>query len=370
MKKYRTHILLFLASVLTTTLAGAEWIYGKAFLNGEMGMDHFKEGFKFSIPFLLFLTTHEFGHYFAAQWKKIKVTLPYYIPGWIGIIMSIGTFGAFIRIKDPVYSRKDFFDIGIAGPLAGAVVALVCLYFGFQYMPGDEYIYGIHPEYQSYPGDYRELLDKNASAFEAITLGKSMLYSFMENTFGNPDLLPHPYELSHYPLILAGFLGLLFTAINLLPIGQLDGGHILYGLVGPKAFRVISPSALVLLVGYSGLGMFQVQEWAAGADYLLYLQFFLYVYFVYLCFSKIFTNRTSNWILTLAVVLCQLLLTQWQPGIMGYPGFLAFGFLIGRVLGVYHPPTFDVGPLGWGRQILGWLAMLLFVLCFIPYPIS
>src|SRR5690606_16462170 len=144
----------------------------------------------------------------------------------------------------------------------------VCLYLGFQYMPGDEYIYTIHPEYLSYPGDYRELLDKNAGAFEAITLGKSLLYSFMENTFGDPSLLPHPSELSHYPLILAGFLGLLFTAINLLPIGQLDGGHILYGLVGPKAFRMISPTVLVLLVGYSGLGMFQVHEWINGGDYL------------------------------------------------------------------------------------------------------
>lgn len=374
MRKYGIHIVLFLATVVTTTLAGAEWIYGSSFLSGQMNLGQFKQGFWFSIPFLGFLTTHEFGHYFMARIRKVRVTLPYYIPGWLGIFMSIGTFGAFIRIKDHITSRRDYFDIGIAGPLAGFVVAVITLILGFVYMPGDEFVYHIHPEYREYSGNYRELLDTPGDIqMEAITLGKSLLYRFLEGTFGDPALLPHPFELSHYPLILAGFLGLLFTAINLLPIGQLDGGHILYALIGKKAFDVVSPVALVLLVAYSGLGIFNPYEFglARGSEQWIWpLQFLFYVYFVYLCFSRIFTHRTHNWVLALSVVFGQLLLVKFFPGISGYPGFLAFGFLLGRVLGVYHPPTVDPEPLGAGRVLLGWLAMLIFVICFIPYPIS
>jgi membrane-associated protease RseP (regulator of RpoE activity) len=369
-KAYRTHILLFLATVVTTTLSGAEWIYGSSFLSGNLDFSHFKQGFWFSIPFLSFLTFHEFGHYFMAKMRGVRVSLPYYIPGWIGIVLSIGTFGAFIRIKDPVHTRKDFFDIGIAGPLAGAVVAVICLLLGFYYLPGDEYVYGIHPEYRSFGGDYRTFLDQHPEGFEAIRLGKSLLYTFLEQGFADPARLPHPYELSHYPLILAGFLGLLFTAINLLPMGQLDGGHILYALVGPRAFRIISPAVLVALVSFSGLGLYTVPELASGRDGMDMLYFLGYVFFVYLCFSKIFPAKLSNVALALAVVLFQLLLTQFFPGIQGYPGFLAFGFLVGRVLGVYHPPTYDVEPLSRGRVVLGWFAMLLFVLCFIPYPLA
>lgn len=373
MKKYRVHILLFLVTVVTTTLAGAEWIYGNSFLSGQMGMEHFKKGFWFSVPFLAFLTTHEFGHYFMARIRKVKVTLPYYIPGWLGIFLSIGTFGAFIRIKDHIRSKKDYFDIGIAGPLAGFVVSVVTLVLGFMYMPDDSFVYRIHPEYREYQGNYRELLDSPMYDMEAIVLGKSLLFRFLEGTFADPALLPHAYELSHYPLILAGFLGLLFTAINLLPIGQLDGGHILYALIGRKAFHVVSPVALVLLVAYSGLGIFTPSEFQtvqADGQWRLLLQFLFYVYFVYLCFSRIFTDRTRNWVLALSVIFGQLLLTRFFPGVAGYPGFLAFGFLLGRVLGVYHPPTPDSEPLGVGRRLLGWLAMLIFVLCFMPYPIS
>ena len=373
MKKYRVHLLLFFATVVTTTLAGAEWMYGSLFLSGQMSFAQFKQGLWFSVPFLAFLTTHEFGHYFMARIRKVRVTLPYYIPGWLGIFMSIGTFGAFIRIKDHIRSRKDYFDIGIAGPLAGFVVSVATLIIGFTYMPDDDFVYGIHPEYKEYPGNYRELLDGPAFDMEAITLGKSLLYRFLEGTFGDPAVLPHAYELSHYPLILAGFLGLLFTAINLLPIGQLDGGHILYALVGRKAFHIISPVALVMLVGFSGLGVFTPHDFQVvhyDGQWRLILQFFFYVYFVYLCFSRIFTDRTRNWVLALGVVFVQLLLSRLFPGVTGYPGFMAFGFLLGRVLGVYHPPTVDAEPLGTGRRILGWLAMLIFIICFIPYPIS
>lgn len=369
------HILLFILTLITTTLAGAEWIFGKSFYFQweEMGWAEFKRGFWFSIPFLGFLTTHEFGHYFMAKIRKIEVSLPFYIPGWFVVLTSIGTFGAFIKIKEQVNSKNDYFDIGIAGPLAGFVVAATVLACGFYYLPTDDFIYGIHPEYKNFQGNYRAFLDTYTTNGEIITLGKSLIYNFFENVFANPKLIPHPYELTHYPLILAGFLGLLFTALNLLPIGQLDGGHILFALIGKKAFDVVSPAFLVLLVSYSGLGMFKLSDFGMAyseTQATLLLQFAFFVYFNYLCFSRIFKNKINNWIITLAVIFTQLMLSKIAPSLAGYSGFLAFGFLIGRILGVYHPSTIDTKPLGKTRIILGWLAILIFILCFSPNPIN
>ncbi|MCF8325016.1 MAG: site-2 protease family protein [Leadbetterella sp.] len=369
------NIILFLVTIITTTLAGAEWIYGKSFFfqSDMMGLAEFKEGLWFSLPFLGFLTTHEFGHYFMAKIRKIGVTLPYYIPGWFVVLTSIGTFGAFIKIKDKINSKNDYFDIGIAGPLAGFVVAVVVLACGFYYLPPDEYIYTIHPEYKNFQGNYRPFLDTYQTNGEIITLGKSLIYNFLESNLANPSLIPHKFELTHYPLILAGFLGLLFTALNLLPIGQLDGGHILFALIGKKAFDVVSPVFLVLLVSYSGLGMFKLTDFTMAYSEeqgMLLLQFLFFVYFNYLCFSKIFYKKLNSLILALVVILFQLTFSKYVPQISGYSGFLAFGFLIGRVLGVYHPETIDTKPLGITRKILGWLAIFIFFICFSPNPIN
>jgi membrane-associated protease RseP (regulator of RpoE activity) len=143
---------LFILTIGTTTLAGAEWMHGRVFFYGSnpMGLSQFLKGFEFSIPFLIILTAHEFGHFFTARFHKVKVTLPFYIPLWLGFIPgmpSIGTMGAFIRLKSFVYSKKQHFDIGIAGPIAGFIVALAVLFYGFTHLPPAEHIYFIHPEY-------------------------------------------------------------------------------------------------------------------------------------------------------------------------------------------------------------------------------
>jgi membrane-associated protease RseP (regulator of RpoE activity) len=367
------HIWLFLLTLLTTTVAGAEWVFGRSFFfhHDSMGFEEFKQGFYFSIPFLAFLTTHEFGHYFMAKIRKIDVSLPYYIPVWLVVFTTIGTFGAFIRIKEKIKTKFDYFDIGIAGPLAGFVVACVVLAYGFYALPGDEYIFTIHPDYANIKGNYRDYLNTVSNPGEVVVLGKSLLYSFFESTFADPSRIPHPYELTHYPIIVAGFLGLLFTSLNLIPIGQLDGGHILFALIGKKAFDIVSPVLLVILVFYSGLGLFKVAEFSVYQEEqtTLILNFGLFIYFNYLCFSKIFDDKRNNWILALFVVFTQLLLSKFFPTIEGYSGFLAFGFLIGRILGVYHPPVEDNKPLNLTRKILGWLALVIFVLCFSPNPI-
>ncbi len=374
-KKPYLHILLFFVTLITTTLSGAEWIFGKSFYfhHDTMGWNEFFQGFLFSIPFLCFLTLHEFGHYFMAKIKKIDVTLPYFIPAWFVVFTSIGTFGAFIKIKDRIKTREDYFDIGIAGPIAGFIVALFVLSYGLYNLPTSDYVYMIHPEYLNFDGDYRLYLDKASSQGEALTLGKSLIFSLLEQNLANPSNIPHPFEMTHYPLIVAGFLGLLFTAINLLPIGQLDGGHILYALIGKKAFDIVSPLILITFVGYSGLGVFKISEFQFTYEEYsgkLLLNFALFVYFNYLCFSRIFSNKVNNFILALGVILIQLLFSEFLPEFNGYSGFLAFGFLIGRFLGVYHPETEDIKPLCRWRTFFGWISILIFILCFSPNPIN
>ena len=385
-KKYWIHLLLFVLTFITATLAGAEWISGKAILNNfdwisggqikesdKLSLNDILRGVQYAIPFLAFLTFHEFGHYFMAKFRKIEVTLPYYLPAWFGVLLSIGTFGAFIRIKDVIKIKKDYFDIAIAGPLAGFAVAVFCLAIGFSQIKSDEFIYTIHPEYKKINGDYRVKLNELKENPGAIVLGESMLYTFVKDTFGDKKHIPHPYETTHYPLILAGFLGLLFTAINLLPIGQLDGGHILFSMIGKKNFDIVSPVFLVCLTAYGGLGIYKPTDLqSASQDELLsfLLYFGMYVYFMYLTFSKIFTQRLNGLILALGIVFFQLLISYIYPQVVGYSGILAFAFLIGRFLGVYHPGVEDDHKLDPVRFGLGILAMVIFIACISLHPIS
>ena len=137
-------ILLFILTLVATTMAGAGWTHGKYFLsfhptwiiaiNTDFSWNDFLSGLTFSIPFLAILTVHEFGHYFTAIYNRVKTSLPYYIP-FPPIPFSIGTMGAVIRLRSKVYSKKQNFDIGIAGPLAGFVMAIIVLVYGFATLP-------------------------------------------------------------------------------------------------------------------------------------------------------------------------------------------------------------------------------------------
>ncbi|TDB66765.1 site-2 protease family protein [Arundinibacter roseus] len=362
---------LFVLTLITTTLAGAEWMFGNSFVLVEkaLGWDEFWQGLHFSIPFLFILTVHEFGHYFTAKAHQVEVTLPYYIPLWFGISQSIGTMGAFIRIKSLVRSRLKFFDIGIAGPLAGFVAALGVLWYGFTHLPPPEYIFSIHPEYQQYGLNYPEFVYQNQEG--ALILGDSLLFYWFKMYVADPALLPHANEIIHYPYILAGYIALFFTSLNLIPIGQLDGGHILYGLIGKKKFDIAAPALFILFAFYSGLGLFRAEEFAIPDEsefysLLGYLAF--YIYFLYVCLRKISDNPRNAWIIALSIVVLQFGVSYIYPTWEGYPGFLPFIFLLGRFLGVYHPETIENEPLSKGRILLGWLAVLVFILCFSPKP--
>ena len=269
---------LFIITFITTTLAGAEWAYGRSIFAPDYSWSDFLSGLEFSIPFLLILTVHEFGHYFVARYHKVKVTLPYYLP-MPPLPFSIGTMGALIRLREKVYSKKQNFDIGLAGPLAGFVTALVILFYGFTHLPEPEYIFQIHPEYEQYGLSYADYVYENQKeSIIDITIGKNLLFLFFENYVADPARVPNPHEIMHYPFIFAGFLSLVFTFLNLLPIGQLDGGHVSYGLFGFKIHRIIASVIFVAFLFYAGIGVVTPRDdaesllyWIPGSIAFLYM---------------------------------------------------------------------------------------------------
>lgn len=393
-KKYALHLILFLVTLFTTTLAGAEWINGKLFFLSEegwgfgtwVGQAQLIEGLHFSVPFLLFLTCHEFGHYFMAMYHRVKVSLPYYIPLWLGFSFTIGTMGAFIQIKERLRTRTQFFDIGIAGPLAGFVVAMVLLIYGFTHLPPPEHLLKYNPHYVTdYPEEYAkygnnfeqyaykypdkepyrklELVGKDIEGIFGV--GKNLMFLiFEEYVVQDKSRIPHRYELIHYPYLFAGFLALLFTALNLIPIGQLDGGHILYGLIGYRWHKRLSPVFFVIFVFYAGMGL--ISPYWANEDLLYAIP--MYLFFLFLLFQRVLPDRRSVLLLSLSIFALQFVMALFFPKLEGYSGWLVFCFLLGRVLGVYHPPAMQEKPLSTGRKILGWLSLLIFVLCFSPKP--
>ena len=287
--------------------------------------------------------------------------------------------GAVIRMTGRTRSRKEFFDIGIAGPLAGFVVSLGVLFYGFTHLPSLDYIFKIHPEYRQYGANYaQEVLRIPKFLSGQIVLGDNLLFKFFKTYVADQTLLPPNFELMHYPILWAGYISLFFTALNLFPIGQLDGGHILYGLIGKKKFNVISPLIFIGFALFAGYGLFSIHEiqmigkggmFTDERDFIFYLM--LYIFFLRVCFSRISPdNRTMSWIISLSVVVAQFLLSYIPQiaNLHGFSGFLPFLFLLGRVLGVYHPEVEIDEPLDLKRKLLGWLTLIIFILCFTPYP--
>jgi membrane-associated protease RseP (regulator of RpoE activity) len=420
LKKYSIHAGLFILTAFTTTLAGKDWM-GLVDLSWWNG---FFKGMEYSVPFLAILTIHEFGHYLTARKYGVDVTLPYFMP-FIPGIGGIGTLGAFIRILSPHKSRKEVFDIGIAGPLAGFVAAMILLFYGFTHLPEPEYIYKVHKEYEHFGKDYpkhvynydfalkehHEAFKKDSINFEkeqdadslkfvaeqrakgnnkhivfnkkkyengrhfeaypvysTLTVGKNLIFVFFENFVADKERVPNKYELFHYPLLFAGYLALFFTALNLFPIGQLDGGHITYGLFGTKYHRVISVSVFIGFVYLAGVGIFRnnifANAFASVSELLIFSP--LYIYLLYLIFSKVTENPTTNLMIAVCVFAAQFFTELFLPEFKGFNGWILFAFIIGRFLGVNHPEAYDESPISLNRKILGWIALVIFVLCFTP----
>lgn len=372
-KRLLIQVALFVATVITTTIAGAEWMYSKYVWlvpEAQMTWSDFLGGFEFSLPFLFILTCHEFGHYFTARYHKIRVTLPYYIPVWLGFIAapSFGTMGAMIRIREQIYSLRHYFDVGISGPLAGFIVAMGVIWYGFTHLPEPEYIFQVHPEYEQYGLDYAEhVYEEDVYSFR---FGTNVIYWFFEHYVADPERMPNPNEVIHYPWLLAGYLALFFTALNLLPIGQLDGGHILFGLFGSKRHRIISMVLFTIFLFYAGLGLVTIHDLrdvSAESTFGFLVLLLGYFYFLYISSHSLFRKKQDRWMFA-AIMLTSQFAVNALFRVEGYSGWLLFAFLLGRIMGVGHPPVLESSPLSTGRKILGWIAFIIFIISFSPEP--
>jgi Peptidase family M50 len=275
------HGALFILTLATTTWAGAM----------HQGVDilqnpaKFTVGLPYSIGLLLILGAHELGHYFAARRHHIQVTPPFFIPA----PFALGTFGAFISIRGDIQDRRALFDVAVAGPLAGLIFAIPALLFGLQYsqVTADSASSGL-----SHTG---------------VDIGSSFLMAILSKLALGPAAA-EGHRLILHPLAFAGWLGLLVTALNLLPIGQLDGGHIAHALFGSRKAHTISVVALVSLFS---------------------LAFFV------------------------------------------WPGLMMWAFIVFFIAGTSDTPAAnDLTPLDPSRQTLGYLAFALLALILVPVPHS
>lgn len=288
-------IFLFFATLVTTTLTGAEFQNRLPFESWE----NFKSGLPYALALLTILFVHEMGHYIAARLHKVRVSPPFFLPFYFPLMLSFGTFGAFIKLREAIPNRKVLFDIGAAGPIAGFITSLLFLYYGFSEIESQhafwQQVSQIHP------------IDPNAS--NTLTFGNMLAFRFMAITFGPGEISMS--EMYHFPFILAGWFGLILTALNLMPIGQLDGGHITHALFGVK-------SAKIAMLSFA-----------------------------------------------LIIVLNIVLISQYNSLV-----YILWPILILVFIKFKHPPTInETIRLGWGRRIIGLIAYFILMISFSPLPI-
>ncbi len=195
------HALLFFLTVLSTYFVGGIW---------------------FSIPLMLILLCHEMGHYIMSRYYGVDATLPFFIPFPLS---PFGTLGAIIRMKGLIPDRKALFDIGAGGPLAGLLLIFPILYFGLK---------------------MSAVVPLSVCRGQGMILGDSLLFKGLEYLALGP--IPTGYDVVLHPAAYAGWVGLFVTALNLLPIGQLDGGHVLYALLGPKSVKIFRVGILLFAI--------------------------------------------------------------------------------------------------------------------------
>jgi membrane-associated protease RseP (regulator of RpoE activity) len=247
---------LFVLTLLTSLLAGAHFAAAYAH-NQAASLDAFLEtlrlsyrhpatlleGLPFAITLLTILLAHELGHYFACRHYHIRASYPFFVPA----PTLIGTFGAFILIRSPIRSAQALFDVGASGPLVGFALAVPAMAYGV-----------LHARVIPALGS-----DPNAEVVFGVPLVMRLITAVVQPNANAADLLLHPVGR-------AAWVGLFATALNLLPVGQLDGGHIVRS-VNPKMHRLVS---LVLPLALVPLGVFLWKGWLVWAVILLVLRFF------------------------------------------------------------------------------------------------
>lgn len=211
------HILLLILTFLTTTFFGAIMEGADPFTFSGL-----KNGFPYSISLMGVLFVHEMGHFLTSRYYGVRVTFPYFIPA----PNLIGTFGAFIKMKSPIPNKRILFDIGFAGPFAGFIASIIALFFGIE--------------------SSKVMPPKGDS--EGISLGTNLAMELIIKVV--KGTIPPGHDIFLGPIAFAGWLGLLVTAMNLIPVGQTDGGHIFYSVIG----RWHSLFAFLFVIGLIVLG--------------------------------------------------------------------------------------------------------------------
>jgi membrane-associated protease RseP (regulator of RpoE activity) len=296
-----TPILLFVATCLSVLWTGAAMV-----LHGQVPttLAELASGWVYALPLMSILFCHEFGHYIAARVHGVPASLPYFLP--LPAISPFGTLGAVITMPDRIRSRNALLDIGAAGPLAGMAVALPVLLFGLSLSP---------VEAQS-TGEY-------------LQEGQSLLYWLLKYLVkGN---IPSGHDVILHPTATAGWVGLFVTMINLLPWGQLDGGHIAFALLGKTQNRIAR------LVRWGVLG-----------------------FFVYNLLSFVLPVLLGHSNMPLRVAIENSLTWLVWYGLLG---------LMSRMTGREHPPV-EVGALTPARRGVAVVCLALFVLLFMPTPLA
>lgn len=372
--RYWLHALLFVLTLASTVYTGGE-MAGRWLRYEQFGVWTFvADGLRFGLSLLFFLTVHEFGHYFAARKHRISTSLPYYIPlPFVGV----GTLGAVIRIREPIPNLRKLFDIGVAGPLAGFVVAFGLLLYAFATLPPPSYITDLpgHEALKLYVEQYGRFPQATPQPGQGdgvtLVVGNTLLY------WGLAQLFPHVppmHELYHYPVLFAAWLGLFFTALNLLPVGQLDGGHILYALVGEKWHGRLARIFFILLLISGAIGfvnemvpMLYAYRPLAGD-----LSWFILAGILYFYLSRVYDGdyRLTAPIL-LGIIAVVVLAQTVLPFLMdfGYSGWFIWCLLIVFLIRVDHPPVFYTEPLTPTRRALAVLSLVIFILCFSFKPL-
>jgi membrane-associated protease RseP (regulator of RpoE activity) len=241
------------------------------------------QGLAFSLSLLTILFSHEMGHYLACRYYGVDATLPYFLPA--PPLFLAGTFGAFIKIRSPIPTRRALFDIGLAGPLAGFVVALPIAVAGLLVMQPPQPITG-----------------------GGIIFNDPLFFRLLAPLLGvqlEPNSPINPYYM-------AAWIGLLVTSLNLMPVGQLDGGHGTFAVFGPRAHAIIGRTTFMTVAILAGLGLW----WYRSPS-----------------------------------------------------GFL-FALLLGIMMRVKHPQPAVMEPLGRKRIVVAILTLLVFALCFWPFPVA
>jgi membrane-associated protease RseP (regulator of RpoE activity) len=259
------------------------------------------QGLPFAAALLGILLAHEFGHYLAARYHNLAVSLPFFIPLPIPFAFSPGTMGAFIRLKALLPDRRKLFDVGVAGPLAGLVVAIPLLFIGLATC-----------EVKAPPAGGSYLIE-----------GNSLLY-LLAKWLVHGKILPNPItgeDVFINSFTAAAWFGLYVTALNLLPVGQLDGGHTVFAMFGARARRI----NWFALGGMALLGVLGIEPLPSRFPVLQQV---------------------------------------------GFNGWFLWLLLISVIVGPYHPPALDdVTRLDRRRRWLGWLVIVIFILTFVPVPV-